>query len=343
METVVITGGSLVTEEINYDKDFLFPVLKLENANYKELIGGRGLRYLTDATKMSLVAAKMAKENAQIEEFIPERSGVVVATNFSSMSTIVDFDKLTLAEGPRSVGAMQGPNLVLNATAAKLGIHFNISGFNTTISTGRVAALDALEYAYHMIQKREVDLVIVTGVEEFTPAYKQWLAETHIMSADQIAQLRQLGGTIILESQSHAKARGAKIYGQILKFCSTFDSHFLVKNTNKKNENNYEEYHYLMTELSENTEEYMSICIADNHLMEDHQDEIDYFQRNFKQTEILPIYDVFGGELFGSTGIAQILYSLQKFQEEKGAILCNDWSGNFKGLSLSHHNEMVKE
>ena len=62
---------------------------------------------------------------------------------------------------------------MLNATAAKLGIHFNITGFNTTISTGRVASLDALEYAYHMIQKQEVDLVIMTGVEEWTPTYKK--------------------------------------------------------------------------------------------------------------------------------------------------------------------------
>ena len=37
METVVITGGALITEEMNHSGDFLFPVLKLEEANYKDL------------------------------------------------------------------------------------------------------------------------------------------------------------------------------------------------------------------------------------------------------------------------------------------------------------------
>ncbi|CAM2844069.1 hypothetical protein ACGCYP_06790 [Streptococcus mutans] len=63
-----------------------------------------GLRYLTEATPMALVAAKMAKENAKVEDLVPERSGVVVATNLSSMSTIVDFSStfapaLNIAKG----------------------------------------------------------------------------------------------------------------------------------------------------------------------------------------------------------------------------------------------------
>lgn len=50
------------------------------------------------------IAAKMAKENAKVEDLVPERSGVVVATNLSSMSTIVDFSStfapvLNIAKG----------------------------------------------------------------------------------------------------------------------------------------------------------------------------------------------------------------------------------------------------
>ena len=332
METVVITGGALITEEMNHSGDFLFPVLKLEEANYKDLLGGRGLRYLTEATKMALVAAKMAKENAKVEDLVPERSGVVVATNLSSMSTIVDFDYLTLTEGPRAVGAMQGPNLVLNATAAKLGIHFNITGFNTTISTGRVASLDALEYAYHMIQKQEVDLVIMTGVEEWTPTYKKWLEETNLMSAEQLNQFRQLGGTIILESESHAQARGAKIYGQIVDFSSTF-APALLAGGGVELESRLE-YSYLIDDLAKDRDKISTVCVADSHLDTSHQERDTYFRKCFEQAELIAIGDVFGGDLFGSTGVAQVLCSLQKFQGGNGLIFCHDEGGNFRGLLL---------
>ncbi len=333
MEMVVITGGALIVEELHDENgEFLFPILKMEDANYKELIGGRGLRYMTDATKMSLVTTKMAKENAQIEESIPERCGIVVATNFSSMAPIVDFDKTTLIEGPRAVSAMQGPNLVLNATASKLGIHFNVTGFNTTISTGRVAALDSIEYAYNMIQKDEVDVVIVTGVEEMNDKFKQWLLDANIMGGEELHQLKQLAGTIILESKSHAEKRGAKIYGQVLDFCSTFNGNYLVNGGNDLDDR--EEYDFMTNQLVENNEEVKNICISDNRLDEKNRFEMEYIKKNFANAKIISSYDTFGGELMGATGVAQIIYSLQNFEEGAGIIFCNDWTGNLRGLLL---------
>lgn len=331
METVVITGGALIAEEIHDDNGgFLFPVLKLKAADYKELIGGRGLRYLTEATKMALVTTKMAKENAGIEEMIPERCGIVVATNFSSMATIIDFDKATLTEGPRAVSAMQGPNLVLNATAAKLGIHFNITGFNTTISTGRVAMQDSMEYAYHMIQKGEADMVLITGVEEMTDEYKQWLQETNIMEKEVLAELKQFSGSIILEAESHAKARGARIYGRILDFCSTFNGNYLINGGNETDE--YEEYDFMTKQLGEC--EIKSICVSDNRLDGKSEYEAEYIKTHFANIKMVSSYDAFGGELLGATGAAQILYSLQNFNEGNGIIFCNDWTGNIRGLLI---------
>ena len=86
MREVVITGGALISEEVGKNAtDFVFPVIRLSDVDYDEMIGGRGLRYLTDATKMALITANKAKENAGIEDIDSERSGIVVATNFSSI------------------------------------------------------------------------------------------------------------------------------------------------------------------------------------------------------------------------------------------------------------------
>lgn len=333
METVVITGGSLLADEINDDiGSYSFPCLKIENTDYKELIGQRGLRYLTDATKMSLVTMDMSKEQAQVGEFVSERCGIVVATNFSSLATIYKFDMETLTDGPRAVSAMQGPNLVLNATAAMLGIHFNITGFNTTISSGRVASLDALEYAYEMIQKNEVDMAIVTGVEEKTKEYQDWLIDFNIMGSDDVSLIKQLSGTVILESESHARARGAKIYGRIINFSSTFNSEYLISGGTDVDDS--EDYNYMISQLIDNIEEVENICVSDNRLMGKNNKELKYISETFPQAKIISAYDVFGGELFGATGMAQLLHSLHTFEPGKGIIFNNDWTGNFRGILL---------
>lgn len=333
MEMVVITGGALIVEEMHDDNTgFLFPILKMEDIDYKELIGGRGLRYLTGATKMALVTTTMAKENAKIEDIISERCGIVVATNFSSIATIVDFDKETITEGPRAVSAMQSPNLVLNATAAKLGMHFDITGFNTTISTGRVSSLDAVDYACNMIHNEEVDMVIVTGVEEMSAELRKWLLETSNMSAEELEQVRQLSGTIILETISHAEKRGARIYGQILDSCSTINGNYLINGG--KALDDFEEYSYMISQLVDNPDEIKNICVSDNRLDGKNVYEEEYIKNNFSHAKIISAYDVFGGELIGATGVAQIMYSLQKFGDGKGIVFCNDWTGNFRALLL---------
>lgn len=333
METVVITGGSLIADKMpDNHENYLFPVLKLENADYRQLIGGRGLRYLTDATKMALVTTRMLKEHAKVEEFLPERCGIVVATNFSSLAAIKDFDMATLTEGPRAVSAMQGPNLVLNATAAMLGIHHNITGFNATISSGRTASFDAVEYAYEMIQKKEVDMVIVTGVEEIKEECKDYLLDMRLRGVTDFSQLKHFSGTILLESETHAEKRGAKIYGRVLNFCSAFNSNYLINGGNPADEK--EEYDYMAQTLANDFNEIKNICISTNCLVEKDQQELEYIDENFAHAKIVSTYHAFGGELLGATGIAQILHGLHTFEPGKGIILCSDWTGNFRSLLL---------
>lgn len=333
MRDVVITGGALISEEVGKNAtDFVFPVIRLSDVDYDEMIGGRGLRYLTDATKMALITANKAKENAGIEDIDSERSGIVVATNFSSISTIVDFDKTTITEGPRAVGAMQSPNLVLNATAAKLGIHFDITGFNTTVSSGRVGTFDAIDYACNMIQNDEVDMVMVTGVEEMKKQLRDWFFDTKNFTEDKLSMLRQFCGTIILESEEHAKERNAKIYGKIKGSCSSINCNYLVNGGT--DEDDLEEYDYLTESLAKDEEDIWNICLSDDRFDGKDKYEAEYMNGRFPKAKVVSVREMFGGEKFGATGAAQILYSLNSFDEGKGLVFCNDWTGNFRALLL---------
>ena len=94
------------------------------------------------------------------------------------------------------------------------------------------------------------------------------------------------------------------------------------------------EYSYLIDDLAKDRDKISTVCVADSYLDTSHQERDTYFRKCFEQAELIAIGDVFGGDLFGSTGVAQVLCSLQKFQEGNGLIFCHDESGNFRGLLL---------
>lgn len=332
MDSVVITGGAIVIEKVfDLRKTSKFPIKKIEEINYSELIGSRGLKYLTEATKQSLAASIIAKEHAGLMEIPNERGGVILATNLASISYVTEFDLISLEEGVNNVSPMQGPNLLLNAPASRLGIHHKLSGYNTTITSGRVGALDALEFACQSILKGEVDISIVGGVEEKTQNYINWFVQAGLIDESESERINQGAGVVILESKEHAENRGATIYGEILNFSSYFDVQYL--NNNRESNNLAENYKQLIEDVI-NSEDYEinSLCLSDNQLDRLSMNEQSFLENYFQNVEFIKHFDEFGGELNSCSGIVQLLSSLEKTKDGHGIIFNYDWFGNFRSL-----------
>lgn len=208
----------------------------------EEFLGDKGLRTLDRATKLVLSASKLALDDANFKYPLAEdlslRTGVSLGSTLGSVWSISEFDKEGLREGPRAVNPALFPNTVINAPASQVSIRFNIKGFNTTISTGFSASLDAIDYAVNFIQLYDYDVVLTGGVEELClQTFLGFHKIGHLAgSREGKAEIncpfdKRRNGIIlgegacilVLEEMNHALKRSANIYAEILGYGTSFD------------------------------------------------------------------------------------------------------------------------
>ncbi len=212
---------------------------EVSNFQPEQHLGSKGLRNLDRTTLLSLVAAKLAIEDAALEMTDENRNdiGVVLGSTMGSVHSISEFDKEGLREGPRYVNPAHFPNTVINSPASQVAIRFCLRGLNATISTGFTASLDAIGYALDMLQLERAETLLVGGVEElciqtFLGFYKLGFLATAPHGAPPFygpfdarhcgALLGEGAAFFVLESLERAQARGATIYAECLGYSSQF-------------------------------------------------------------------------------------------------------------------------
>lgn len=206
----------------------------------KIYMGPKGLRTLDRSTTLVVSAAKQAIVDSGFT-ITPENTddvGVSIGTTLGSIKSIADFDAVTLREGPRAVNPALFPNTVINSPASQISIWHKIAGFNSTISTGFCASMDAIQYAYDFIQWDRVHMVYAGGVEEFClQTYLGFNAIKYLSGSKEGEEFiscpfdkRRNGITLgegacvlAVEEYEHAKARGANILAEIVGFGYSFD------------------------------------------------------------------------------------------------------------------------
>lgn len=212
---------------------------EIPNFDPAKYLGTKGLRTLDRSTKLLLSAAKLAIDDSQLK--ITEENtrdiGVSVGCTLGSLKSINDFDLVTLNEGPRYVNPALFPNTVINSPASQVSIWFKIRGFNTTISTGFTASIDAIKYAYDFIMMDRAKVVLAGGVEELCEPTFYGFHELGFLSGSKKGESyiscpfdqRRNGITLgegacllVMEDYDHAKKRGANILAEISGFGQCF-------------------------------------------------------------------------------------------------------------------------
>lgn len=225
--------------------DFLdLPVIeaiRVNDWNPEELIGKRGLKYLSLSTQYLLSAGARCWQDAGLGELHQVSGsesldlGIVVASNLSGLQAMSNYDYTTITEGPRFVSPMQAPNTLDNAPAAQLAIRTNARAFNTTIATGQCAGLDAIAYAVSSIDNGRAKQVLVGGVEEINERVLWIYHDSNVLpkeysdragkpfSSDSTGWIPGEGASVLmLEKLSHCLERGGTPLGKIASYSSTF-------------------------------------------------------------------------------------------------------------------------
>ncbi|WP_203138670.1 beta-ketoacyl-[acyl-carrier-protein] synthase family protein [Microbacterium sp. JZ31] len=201
---------------------------------------------LDPSSQFALVAAMEAWEDAGAPEIEPDRLGVDFATGIGGVWTLLDAWDTLREKGPRRVMPMTVPMLMPNAAAGNLSLHFNARAFARTVASACASSVESIASAYEHLQLGLADVVIAGGTESAIHpitvasfASMQALSRrndspetaSRPFSVDRDGFVMGEGAAVlILETEEHALARGARIYARLEGTAVTADAHHITAN-----------------------------------------------------------------------------------------------------------------
>ena len=201
---------------------------------------------LDPSSQFALVAAMEAWTDAGSPDVEPERLGVDFATGIGGLWTLLDAWDTLREKGPRRVLPMTVPMLMPNAAAGNLSLHFNARAYARTVASACASSTESIVNAVEHIRAGLADVVIAGGTESVIhPVTIASFSSMQALSrrnddpatASRPCSVDRDGfvmgegaGALILETEEHARARGAKIYAVVAGGGVTADSYHITAN-----------------------------------------------------------------------------------------------------------------
>jgi 3-oxoacyl-[acyl-carrier-protein] synthase I len=218
------------------------PHLDLDSA-----VDRRVRRFMGDGAAWNYVAMKQAIQDAGLvdREVKSERTGLIMGSGGPSTRTIVAAADTTREKGPKRIGPFAVPAAMSSTNSATLAVPFGIRGVNYSISSACATSAHCIGNAGELIQWGKQDVVFAGGGEELDWTLSVLFDAMGAMSTHFNEQPERASraydkdrdgfviaggaGVIVLEELSHARARGAKIYGELVGYGATSDGHDMVQ------------------------------------------------------------------------------------------------------------------
>ena len=302
------------------------------NVDLDALVDRRVRRFMGDGAAWNYVAMQQAITDSGLDEkdVKNDRTGLIMGSGGPSTRTVVNAADTTREKGPKRVGPFAVPAAMSSTNSATLATPFGIRGVNYTISSACATSAHCIGNAAELIQWGKQDVMFAGGGEELDWTLSVLFDAMGAMSSKYNATPTKASraydknrdgfviaggaGTVVLEELEHAKARGAKIYGELVGYGATSDGYDMVAPS------------------GEGAVRCMRMALKDV------QGQIDYINPHGTSTpvgdakEIEAIREVFGtkippisstksltGHSLGATGVQEAIYCLLMMQNN---VLC---------------------
>ncbi|MBB4065882.1 3-oxoacyl-[acyl-carrier-protein] synthase-1 [Gellertiella hungarica] len=213
-----------------------------------ELVDRRAMRFLSQGGAWNHVAMKQAIADAGLEEADyakKERVGIIMGSGGPSTRTIIEAAEITQKNNsPKRIGPFAVPKAMSSTASATLATWFQIHGVNYSISSACSTSAHCIGNAAEMIQWGKQDMVFAGGHEDLDWSMSNLFDAMGAMSskyndtpatASRAYDVSRDGfviaggaGVLVLEELEHAKARGAKIYAELVGYGATSDGYDMV-------------------------------------------------------------------------------------------------------------------
>src|SRR6201994_4859312 len=214
--------------------------------DWESMVDRRAGRFLAQGTAFGHIAMEQAIADAGLDEaeVSHEMTGLVVGSGGPSTRAIVDAAEITRTKGPKRVGPFAVPKAMSSGASAVLATWFKIKGLNFSISSACATSAHCIGVGYEQIVMGKQDIVFAGGVEELDWTLRVMFDAMGAMSSNFNATpavasraydkdrdgfvIAGGGGIVVLEEYEHAKARGAKILGEIVGYAANSDGYDMV-------------------------------------------------------------------------------------------------------------------
>jgi 3-oxoacyl-[acyl-carrier-protein] synthase-1 len=214
--------------------------------DWQSMVDRRAARFLAQGTAFGHIAMEQAIGDAGLEEaeVSNERAGLIIGSGGASTRTIVEAAETARTKGPKRVGPFAVPKAMSSGPSATLATWFKIRGLNFSISSACATSTHCIGVAYEQILMGKQDVMFAGGAEEIDWTLSVLFDAMGAMSSgfnDRPAVASRAydkdrdgfviaggAGVVVLEEYERAKARGAKIYGEIVGYAANSDGYDMV-------------------------------------------------------------------------------------------------------------------
>jgi 3-oxoacyl-[acyl-carrier-protein] synthase I len=268
MRRVVVTGMGIVSSIGNNTQEVLASLREAKSGivradKYAELgfrcqvhgapsldpegiVDRRAMRFLGGGAAWNHVAMEQAIRDAGLgpDEVSNEMTGIIMGSGGPSTRAIVEAADVTRSKGPKRVGPFAVPKAMSSTTSATLGTWFKIKGVNYSIASACATSNHCIGNAMEVIQMGKQDMIFAGGSEELDWTLSVLFDAMGAMSSkynetpDKASRAYDVdrdgfviaggAGVLVLEELDHAKARGARIYAELVGYGATSDGYDMV-------------------------------------------------------------------------------------------------------------------
>jgi 3-oxoacyl-[acyl-carrier-protein] synthase-1 len=241
------TGRSGIVYNENFEEMGLRSLVSGSvNMDIKEHIDRKVLRFMGDAAAYAYIAMKWAIEDAGLEEsdISNPRSGLIASSGGASSENIITSADTLRSRGVKRIGPYMVPRTMSSSVSACLATPFKIKGVNYSITSACATSAHCIGAAAEQIQLGKQDIVFAGGGEEehwnlasmfdamgaLSTKYNDApTTASRPYDANRDGFVSASGsGMLVIEELEHAKARGAKIYAEIVGYGATSDGQDMV-------------------------------------------------------------------------------------------------------------------
>lgn len=268
MERVVITGIGAVTPIGNTAQEYwdgllagkngIAPITRFDTEGYKASVAGevkdfdptayidkREAKHMDRFCQYALAAAAQAMEQSGLKEgsFDPFRAGTLVSSGIGGIQTFSDEQTKLNERGARRVSPFCIPMMIGNMASAHISMTYGLKGSSLSVVSACASGTHAVGEGMRAIRHGYLDIAVVGGAESsIVPIAVAGFANMHALSTESDPEAaccpfdaRRSGfimgegaGVLVLESLSHAKARGATILAEVAGYGTTSDAYHIT-------------------------------------------------------------------------------------------------------------------